>query len=310
MQCSPISGSGNGFTPLILFIAIISVNLPAVQDVWLIGDQFLHSTYHQYALMHKKAKMSSSGDVKPPYLTEHYNVTSHTMGDINGITIAMSRIQNCIMSQLNNCKTMPRFIIIVPDNDLLKSNQTTVDIFDYGARKVCDRIATWLALEINDAVLNGHKAMKQIRRGSVMAGDPKLIFVKMIYRPIKNDVQSLRNIFNDPLENALVSLHNNFVVRIQMQNNQFDHTKSCLTDRGTQQFWWCLDRQLEEFDNCNDKQKSALRPVKCEQQQKQSNPAEFEQFRLPPPPPNPRIRAHHNHDWHKKVKCHLDFSQH
>ena len=77
-----------------------------------------------------------------------------------------------------------------------------------------------------------------------MAGDPKIIFVKMIYRPIKNDVQSLRNIFNDALENALVSLHNNFIVSIQMQNNQFDHTKSCLTDRGIQQFWWSLGQTI------------------------------------------------------------------
>ena len=111
--------------------------------------------------MHKKAKVLSSEDVKPPYLTEHYNVTSHTMGNINGITIAASRIQNCIMRQLNICKTMPHFVIMVPDNDLLKSNQTTVEIFDYSARKVCDRIATWLTSEINDAVHDRCKAMKK-----------------------------------------------------------------------------------------------------------------------------------------------------
>ena len=254
------------------------MNITAVQDAWLIGDSFLRSTYHCYSAMHKKAKLVNAEGL---YLTEHYNISSHTMGDANGIRIAAARIQNAAIHQLNNCKTMPRMIIIFPDNDLVKNNQTSVDFFDYGARAICEAITDWLVSEVDDAILERRTAMKKIRRGSVLRGEPKIIYVKMIYRPVRNDAQGLRNIFNNALENRLVDMKDHFIINIETKHNQFDHT-NCFTEEGLKAYWKDFDRAIELFDEKPDR----FRPVKQTSKGIQTAAScnnHHEQFRLPPP---------------------------
>ena len=204
------------------------MNVQAIQEAWIIGDDFLRSAYHAYSSMYKRMKRAGESS---PYILEHYNTSSHVMGDINGIKLAASRIQNCVVRQLNACKTMPRMIIIIPDYDVLITNLSVIEEYEFGARHICSEITKWLVDEIEDAVNDRKKQMKKIRHGSVMSNEPKIIYVKMVYRPKRSDIQALRNIFNFALENQLVNRHNHYILGVHTKNSDFDHT-NCFTDKG------------------------------------------------------------------------------
>ena len=115
-----------------------------------------------------------------PYLLDYYRTSSHvTKEDANDTESSSARIQNCVVRQLNLCHSMPRFIIVIPDYDILSDQKTK--FFDYGARKMCDEITDWLINAIEEEVFKRKNLMKKIRPGSVMAGEPKIVYVKMIY---------------------------------------------------------------------------------------------------------------------------------
>ena len=47
-----------------------------------------------------------------------------------------------------------------------------------------------------------------------MTKQPKVVYVKMAYRPKHNDTQALRNIFNVALENQLVDRENHYILGV------------------------------------------------------------------------------------------------
>ena len=133
-----------------------------------------------------------------------------------------------------------------------------------------------------------------------MSGEPKLVYVKMIYRPRKSNVQALRNIFNDALEDELVKHKNHFILNIRTKQSAFDHA-NFLTDAGAEAYWEELDKQIEMFDNNND----ILKPILQEDKQpKEDNSSQ--QYRLPPPPP---ACPHHYKSGKPTAKRHLSFEQ-
>ena len=144
--------------------------MKAIQDVWLIGHEFLHETYHSYSTLRQQAEADNR---ECPYLLDYYNISCHTMGELNGIRSASARIHNCLVSKLNGCKTFPQFIIIVPDNDIIKSS--SVDFFDYGAQTVSETILSWL-IHNNEKIIAAQKEkMRKLKKGSVLAGEPKIM---------------------------------------------------------------------------------------------------------------------------------------
>ena len=155
------------------------MDIKAVQDVLIIGDSLVDSIYHSYSKLKREAEMAKPSPCRGPYVLDYYNVSCKVMGSINGITSTAARIQNCLIHLLNHCKTLPRFIIVIPDNDILK--HCTVDIFDYGAKLVCEEIVAWMVNELDRAVESRKEDMKRLKKGSVLAAEPKFIYAKMIY---------------------------------------------------------------------------------------------------------------------------------
>ena len=121
------------------------MNITAINNVWLIGDDFLADMYDTYTTMKREARMANR---VAPYLLDFYNVSRHTMGFNNGIRSTIARLQNCVVNELNNCKKLRRMIIIIPDEDILKHH----NFYDFGASLLCDKTLDWLTTEINDAV--------------------------------------------------------------------------------------------------------------------------------------------------------------
>ena len=101
-----------------------------IQTTWLIGDNFLQRIYHAYGSLRDQAKNSEDKKAREsaPYMLDQYTISSHVMGEVNGIQSVAAHIQNCLIRQLNKCKSMPRFVVFIPDFDIIKKAQLTFTI--------------------------------------------------------------------------------------------------------------------------------------------------------------------------------------
>ena len=136
-------------------------------------------------------------------------------------------------------------IVFIVDYDIIKGS--TIDFFDYGARRMCEVITAWLVNNCHKAVQGMREAMKKLKPGSVLTGEPKMIYTKMIYKPCRDGVQAIRNNFNVALENVLCHTHNHYVLDISVPATSFDAT-NFLTAQGELQFWRSFYRQIQDFD--------------------------------------------------------------
>ena len=146
---------------------------------------------------------------------------------------------------------------------------------------MCDKITGWMVDEFQKLILTRCDEMRKIRRGSVLSGEPKILYVKAIYRPKRDAVQAIRNHFNSALENKLSRRHNHYIMNIEIPNYWFDHT-NFLTAEGQLEFWRIFDKQIEEFDDHKDE--DFLKPKPQIDNANRDRSREI-QYRLPPPPP-------------------------
>ena len=170
------------------FCIIFSVEGSVIQQVWIVGDEFLQKNYHSYTTLREMA-FSNKPNRRPLYLLDAYTVSSHILGNANGIRSPATRIQNCLVRQLNMCKSMPHLIIIVPDNDIIKTS--AIKFFDFGAKKMCEEITSWLIRENDRAITARKDSLRRIKRGATMPGEPKVIYVKMLFRPKRDEIQAV-----------------------------------------------------------------------------------------------------------------------
>ena len=219
-------------------------------------------------------------EVKKPFLFDYYNVDSCTMGDHNGIKSCIARIQNCVSYLLEQASTLPRMIVIIPDNDVVKCYLN--DLYEFGAAKIAEELVAWLVHEIDKSVLGRKDEIKKQRKGAVMRGEPKMVYIKMMYRPGCDSIQALRNHFNVALENRLAKVHNHYVIDAAVQYTGFDLT-NFLTANGKTEYWQNLDKTLGEFDD-----KPSRFTPQSKQQVKNKPKNNGQQYKLPSPTPKPR----------------------
>ena len=79
---------------------------------------------------------------------------------------------------LNESFILPRFIVIVPDWDILKY----LDHNTFGVEQVIHKMISWMTNNIICAVEVKKDQLYKIQPGSVTSGEPKIIWVKMIQR--------------------------------------------------------------------------------------------------------------------------------
>ena len=91
----------------------------AYNDIWIIGDYFLKDAN---AELQGLKKMSISKHLPQPYIHENFNVhTRYADLVIKGI----ARLLNPLVEILNFQHRLPKYIIVVPDKDLISTHITT-----------------------------------------------------------------------------------------------------------------------------------------------------------------------------------------
>ena len=126
--------------------------------------------------------MMSKNEIEPLYLLEYYNCKPFYHKYSGGINHAVSRMINTLIYAMNKCERLLRFILMIPDADIVKDViglESPSEIL-----RSLDKLTIWFVKQAK--VLRSRKHLQFIERkpGSVYSGDPKLIFVWMLRRPL------------------------------------------------------------------------------------------------------------------------------
>ena len=162
---------------VLLFLLLISENKPvvAVNNIWFIGDEFVNKIYHAYPAIKTEAKLA---DKEQPFVFEHFNIRSFTSKPTAVTRSVPAKILNCLIKALNENNKMPKLIVIIPDWDLLKFfNHNT-----YGVMELTNEVVTWMVNNMIWAIQLKKETMEKIKPGSIVSGEPKFIWVKMVNR--------------------------------------------------------------------------------------------------------------------------------
>ena len=248
----------------------------------------------------------------PMFMHEMYNVEGfypHGLG-LNNCAIAV--IRNALVKAVNGSLRLPRHIIFIPDKNILE----WINFNDYGISHRIGRCLSWMINDIQRIIQARRDALWRRRQGAVLAAEPKLIWVKMIDRPIKSKIMATRAKYNAILEDLLASREYCYIMDVQgalLDNNCFDRIGK-LSASGRAQFWNEINMQLKDFD----RQRSSLKPKKLTLQSNTKNSksncpnsGNNNNFRLPPPPPNAaRQRSNGSGDPGARSSNSIHFNRH
>ena len=256
---------------------LFSDDVPCQKSAWFVGKQFLKEIFNTFLAMAAKAKRS---ELPLPYLFDYYNIlecTSNLTATSEKSSIA--KIYNNMMERINEKHLLPRFIVVMPDWNILQE----IKFDDYGVSKIIANNIEWLVFEIESAIARKKKELSKIRKGTVAFSEPKVVWLKMIARPLPSRVLALRRKFNVILEETLCNTDGMRIIDVQdsIKRMHFDHSNK-LTSDGRIAYWRAVDQHMKKLDQ--HKEEYYPTPVVSEAQ-KQAQEDKEPKFWLPKLPP-------------------------
>ena len=225
------------------------MKVQATADVWIIGDKFLRSMYAELQSLCSEAAIKKR---PPPYLYEFYNVFCYyPTTKMN----ALAGIINAYIEILNNRSHLPKYVIVIPDKNIIEA----ADHCDFGVKKGLRNLIKWIMVQLHRYTESRREDLRDKKPGAV-GPKPRFIWVKMIdwqmleHHPDRSytDVLGLRTKFNRTMENLLAeSTVSNCSHIMQLaylsKSNHFTNLGE-LNFEGKRHFWKEIDYNFKKFD--------------------------------------------------------------
>ena len=177
--------------------------MTAYQDTWFVGDNFLREAFPTLTNLRNHAGLNCR---HPPYIYEFYNVFGYFQNRQSLVT-GLTRLFNALMEALNNRLKLPKYVILVPDSDILEQMKVH---FSEDSSACINAAVQWLITNINTCISRHEFDLFEKRPGALIAGSPKVIWIKMLKRPDTiigkpnvSKTYGFRSKFNNILEVAL-----------------------------------------------------------------------------------------------------------
>ena len=140
-----------------------------------------------------------------PYLHEYYNIQKFEKCDTDNTVLA--RILNASNEALNDNHKLPRFLLIVIDDDIIRS----LNVFEKTIVKDIRQAVDYLVKHINYQIRRKCLDLLAVKPGAIYVTYPTVIYVCMIRRVNINlpegstsaEIYNLRVKFNYALNNAV-----------------------------------------------------------------------------------------------------------
>ena len=149
----------------------------AIKDCWLVGDEFFGEIHH--TLQELKSECSTT-----PYLYEQYNVMPFYLSALSPQPRVI-RILNAFIDALNSTPKLPKYVLIIPDQDLMPGSKH----LDYGVVHIMEQQLRWLFQQINKAIGRRREDLQSKHAGAISHStyEPRIICIAMIDRPFTSN---------------------------------------------------------------------------------------------------------------------------
>ena len=191
----------------------------------------------------------------------------------------IAHIVNCVIKDLNECKKIPQFILIIPDWDILLGLQ----YFSYGIKEFVDKVISWMGEKIKSAIEEKKDQFFKMKPGCITTMEPKLVWVKMLRRNRSNEkVLTVRGKYNHALEEVMVKSKYHHIIdpNPKMSKDDYFSSANILTENGKTAYWREIDDCIKLFES----NKLKLQPRKYKSDPPSDSAAAM-RYRLPPVPP-------------------------
>ena len=227
-------------------LLIFSVNIEALNTVWLLGGDFLRMMFHSLEQLLTMAKQ----DNKPwPYLMHYYNVDPLHLPQLSNNRALLSCILNALVKKMNTDWHLLKYLLILIDQDLIAES----GVYDYGVTHTLEDTIKWFLININ-LVLETQKQDLMTRRPGAVASsvEPRLIWVTMLCCPeysMNKQIYSLARKFNNILESVIVGDKRSHILKIRVPHDttHFDRIGN-LTQIGRYEYWNFLNNEIWDLE--------------------------------------------------------------
>ena len=262
--------------------------MPAINKLWFIGDEFGYKSFETHFL---KRTMTGS------YIKENFDVTGFMNGKyISNNPSMMSRLKNALATAINEQAILPRLIVVVPDDDLIKLFHGFKEGLSKAMGKIIDNIMTSheRSLTVYKDYLDDKSKTNEL---------PHVLWIQPpMHENFANNFE--RNKFGSCLE-RMASFHAN-VSAFQLKkiwngadSNLYVRESRRYTTRGLDDYWEAIDKTVKYCDTITLKptnKKKTPKTVRADRFHWQKNSAnknkgayrhhvnESDRRRLPTPP--------------------------
>ena len=133
--------------------SIFTADVQALRSVWMIGDDFLYRVFPGFQQL-KSDCFVKKEDL--PYLYQYYYLNAWYVKQIQSTVPSMAKIQNAMAAAFNEFNSLPKYLMILPDKDLI----VLVEHYDKGAKQLLMENVCWLIRQIGRALISRHEDLK------------------------------------------------------------------------------------------------------------------------------------------------------
>ena len=174
---------------------------------------------------------------------------------------------------------MPHLVIFLHEPALLPH----LAFGKYGQSNILAKVLTAVITEIARTINRKKFEMKNKKAGSVVHGEPKLIWIKFWTNPCHERYKPLKSKFNAILEEILTDFKHTYILDVTPSRSlgyNYDRNGN-LTNASRAEFWHTINAILKKFD----RQEVSLKPVKVVSEVNEKEKSTHNRFALPRPPP-------------------------
>ena len=212
------------FKYLILISFSFPDNIETYHDVWILGDAFLKEAVNALRALENAGKANSKAKT---YLYQQYNVKTYY--NVNSsASKGVAHLLNPLLEALNDRARLPKYIIMIPDKDLIVESKS----YGFGASYILGS-AIYFIIRQTEMLLSRRRIDLTDKNPGALINDKylQIIWIHMLKRPSRisllgqGKALALRGRFNAILEERSFEGPSNLrLMSIEVNENDFDFT--------------------------------------------------------------------------------------
>ena len=217
---------------------IFTGKVPALKQIWILGDNFVDGTFDQYVKnIHRKKEL---------YMKENFDITAFKTNEYDShIRSMLGRIRNELTKAVNKSSNLPTIILFVLDDDIVRMTdiKSTTNASDYFSP-----VMNWLINEVQKIIA---ARKDQLPNKALNPQEPRIYWVEAPqHKNFENNL--FRRKFNSSLQNV-VDLQKD--MRMMRLKKVWDYDDSSLfrnehfTSDGLVKYWEAIDSSLHFNEN-------------------------------------------------------------